>query len=207
MTFIMNRENQVGIFHGFCDKLPLVVSITGTPVNISLALLLVFAACGGRPKSSANAVTASASPVVMPAISRKVSSADVVKVSASDLEIAAGGSSEAIVHIAISDGYHINANPPTFPYLIATSVEAKPGKGVTIGKPVYPRPVRKKFSFAEIPLAVYEGAAAVKLPLQAAGDVAKGARMIPLVLRVQACDDQACYAPATIDLALHLTVK
>ena len=155
----------------------------------------------------ADVVPATESPVVMPAVSRKVSSADVVKASVSDLEIAAGGSSEAVVHLAISPGYHINANPPTFPYLIATAVEAGPSKGITSGKPVYPTPVTKKFSFAEKPLAVYEGDAAIKLPLQAAGDAAKGARIIRLMLHVQACDDSTCYAPAAIDSDLHLTVK
>lgn len=206
MTFI-NGKNRIGIFHGSSQTLKFVVGIVRRPVNTSLALLLLFAACGEKPRPSANVVPATESPVVMPAVSRKVSSADVVKASASDLEITAGGSSEAVVHIAISPGYHINANPPTFAYLIATAVEAGPSKGITGGKPVYPMPVTKKFSFAEKPLAVYEGEAVIKLPLQATGDAAKGARVIRLMLHVQACDDSTCYAPAAIYSDLHLTVK
>jgi len=202
-----NRKNRIGICHGSFPTLKFVVRIVRRPLNTPLALLLLFAACGERPRPSANVVPATDSPVVMPAVSRKVSSADVVKASTPDLEIAAGGSSEAVVHIAISSGYHINANPPTFPYLIATAVEAGPSKGITSGKPVYPTPITKKFSFAERPLAVYEGDAAIKLPLQAAGDAAKGARIIRLMLHVQACDDSTCYAPAAINSDLNLTVK
>ncbi|MEP6707543.1 MAG: protein-disulfide reductase DsbD domain-containing protein [Pyrinomonadaceae bacterium] len=174
--------------------------------GIMLGLPLILAACGNKQATLSN-LPADASPQATRAIARKVSSADVVKASASDLEIAAGGSSQAVVHIAISSGYHINANPPTFPYLIATAVEAGPSKGITSGKPLYPAPVAKKFSFAEKPLAVYESDAAIKLPLQAAGDAAKGARVIGLMLRVQACDDSTCYAPAAINSDLHLTVK
>jgi|SRR5438132_4675437 len=202
-----NRKDHVGIFRGSSPTFKFVVGIVRRPLNAPLALLLLFAACGEKPKPSVNVVPAKDSPVVMPAVSRKVSSADVVKASTPDLEIAAGGSSEAVVHIAISSGYHINANPPTFPYLIATAVEAGPSKGITTGKPVYPTPVTRKFTFAEKPLAVYEREAAIKLPLQAAGDAAKGARIIRLMLRVQACDDSTCYAPAAIDSDLHLTVK
>src|SRR6266516_369227 len=204
---MMKRRHHTGVFQRSFHRLKSVACIVRRPANTSLALLLLFAACERKPMPPADVVPPADSPIVMPAVSRKVSSADVVKVSSSDLEIAAGGSSEAVVHIAISSGYHINANPPTFPYLIATAVEAGPSKGITSGKPVYPTPVTKKFSFAEKPLAVYEGDAAIKLPLQVAGDAAKGARIIRLMLHVQACDDSTCYAPAAIDSDLHLTVK
>jgi hypothetical protein len=203
-----NRKDCVGIFRGCYSTLQFAVGIVRRPLTTPLALLLLFAACERKPMPPyPDAVPATASPVVMPAVSRKVSSADVVKASVPDIEIAAGGRSEAVVHLAVSPGYHINANPPTFPYLIATSVEAGPSKGITGGKPVYPTPVTKKFSFAEKPLAVYEGDAVIKLPLQAAADTAKGARVIQLMLRVQACDDSTCYAPAAINSDLHLTIK
>ena len=169
-------------------------------------LLLVCVACGTEPAAPPS-VPADVSPKATPAISRPVSSADVVKASVADAEITAGGSIDAKVLIAISQGYHINANPPTFRYLIPTAVEIAESKDITSGKPVYPAPVTKKFSFAEKPLSVYEGETAIKITLQATGDAGKGLRKIPIALRVQACDDSVCYAPAKIDLALHLTVK
>jgi DsbC/DsbD-like thiol-disulfide interchange protein len=131
----------------------------------------------------------------------------VVKVSSAVGEITAGKSGEAKVVLSISPGYHVNANPATFPYLIATAVTAGQSKGVTIGKPVYPAPVLKKFSFEKQQLSVYEGTATINLPLQAAGDVEKGPRSIPLTVRIQACDDAACYAPANLQSALAVTVK
>jgi len=130
-----------------------------------------------------------------------------VKASSPDTEIAAGGKAEAQVVISVSPGYHVNANPATFPYLIATAVEAGPGKGISVGKPVYPAAMQKTFSFEKHPLSVYEGTATIKLPIQSAGKTEKGSQSIPLKVRVQACDDAACYAPATLDLSLNVTVK
>lgn len=169
-------------------------------------LVLVCAACGDKPAPKPT-IPPDVSPQATPAISRPLSSLDVVKASVAEGEIAAGGSSEAKVLISISQGYHVNANPATFPYLIATAIEAGKSKGITVGKPVYPPPVMKKFSFEKQPLSVYEGAATIKLPLLAAGNAEKGARSIPLMGTVQACDDSVCYAPATLNLMLHLTVK
>ena len=170
-------------------------------------LLLVAAGCGNEPAPKP-AVPPEVSPLATPAISRPVSSADVVKASVAPVEISVGSSGEANVSISIAQGYHVNANPATFPYLIATAVTAEQSTGITVGKPVYPAALVKTFSFEkERPLSVYEGTTAVKLPLQLAGNAAKGPRSIPLAVRVQACDDAACYAPATLNAALQLTVK
>jgi hypothetical protein len=111
------------------------------------------------------------------------------------------------VRIEITKGYHINANPPTYAYLKATEVLVEPSEGITAGKPVYPASINKKFPFAESALAVYEDAAEIKVPLRAAGNAAKGERTLPLKLRVQACDDTACYPPGTVDLKLAVKIK
>ena len=110
----------------------------------------------------------------------------------------------ANVELVVAPGYHINANPPTFPYLIATEVQ--PGKvdGVTVAdKLTYPQPKMESFSFADRPLAVYEGSVTISIPLTVAAG-AKGQRTIPFKIRVQACDTDKCYPPATLDAALPI---
>jgi len=173
---------------------------------ILLCLLLISAACGDKPAPQP-AIPPDVTPQATPAISRPVSTLDVVKASVAASEIAAGRSGEATVLISISHGYHVNANPATFPYLIATAIEAGKSEGITVGPPVYPPAIVKKFSFEPQPLSVYEGDVTIKLPLRAAGNAAKGERPIFLMGQVQACDDSVCYAPATLNLTLHLTVK
>lgn len=112
----------------------------------------------------------------------------------------------ASLELVISPGFHVNANPATFPYLIATEVQPVKTEGVSVGdKLTYPAPKMKKFSFADQPLAVYEGNVTIPIPLTAAPG-AKGQRTIPFKIRVQACDEEKCYPPATLDAALAINL-
>src|SRR5260370_14946923 len=135
------------------------------------------------------------------------SSANVVKVRAADLSIPAGGNADATVMLSISPGYHINANPATFPYLIATAVNPGKAEGIIAGTPIYPIAQKKKFQFAEEPLAVYEGEAQIRLPLRVEADAGKGAPSLPIELTGRACDTEKCYAPDTLKTAITVDVK
>jgi DsbC/DsbD-like thiol-disulfide interchange protein len=135
------------------------------------------------------------------------SSADVVKGVLPDVSVNAGQSVNAAIKLSIKPGFHVNANPPTFSYLIPTEVTAAKVEGVTVGKPVYPAAVKRKFQFADQPLAVYEGEALVTLPLSVAAGAAKGPRSLPIKLRIQACDEQQCFPPSTLNTTLQIEVK
>lgn len=137
----------------------------------------------------------------------KVSSVSVVRVNPDQVDIPTGGSVEATVRIMIQSGYHINSNPPTYPYLKATELEVKPPEGISVGFISYPNPITKKFAFAEKPLAVYEGNTSVTVLLKASNSVARGAHPVAAKLNIQACDEQVCYPPGTLDLLISVTVK
>ena len=165
----------------------------------SLTMLVASAACS-RPAPN------SASPVGSPA-AQKITSEGVVKVAAQRVEIPAGGSAEATVRVTIQSGYHVNANPPTFSYLKATALEISPSDGVSVAFITYPKALDKKFAFSEQPLAVYEGDTDLKATLKSEKTANKGERSIPARLRIQACDDQVCYPPGTLELAIPVNVK
>lgn len=112
-----------------------------------------------------------------------------------------------VVRLAIEKGYHVNANPPTFPYLIATELEIAPAAGITAGKVSYPPAIKGKFAFADEPLAVYEGETQLKAELKADKSAKTGGQSLNAVLRIQACDDQVCYPPGKIDLQVPVTIK
>jgi len=139
---------------------------------------------------------------------KRISSLDVVRSADPRIEINAGSSGEVGVHLMIQQGYHINANPPTYPYLRATklTVGATPA-GISAGPVVYPKSLRRKFGFAEEPLDVYEGEIDLKLTLKVDKSTPKGETFIPVMIEVQACDDQVCYAPAIINLMIRPTIK
>jgi thiol:disulfide interchange protein DsbD len=167
-----------------------------TLIVFCAAVALFTAACAGQPANETKSAT------------EKIrTSADVVKISASAVELPSGGSAELAIPISIQPGYHVNANPATFDYLIATEVTVDKAEGLTFGKPVYPASEKRKFQFAEQPLAVYEGNLQIKLPIQAAPNAAKGKRSLALHLRVQACDEEKCFPPDTLQATPVIDLK
>ena len=132
------------------------------------------------------------------------SSADVVSFGGTGTAITGGNNGEALVMLTIEPGYHVNANPATYPYLIATEVTAGKVEGVEVGKAVYPPAKKQKFEFADEPLAVYEGQVEVRLPINVAS---KGSRSLPLNVRVQACDHEKCFPPASLNTSVSVEVK
>jgi DsbC/DsbD-like thiol-disulfide interchange protein len=172
-------------------------------ILISCALALVMVACGGNKSDNANAPSAPA----QSSTSEITSSASVVSVNVAAAGAAAGGTAEVVVKLTIKNGYHVNANPPSMAYLIPTELSIEPSTGITAGKPVYPSSITKKFAFSETPLAVYENEAAIKMPLEIAKTATAGERDLKAKLRVQACDDKACYKPSTIETSIPVTVR
>ena len=166
-----------------------------TPLAISLYLCLLVVGCT-KPQPPSNT---DAKP--------EVTSIGVVKATPRETKVDRGQSAEANVRLEIKNGYHLNANPPTFSYLIPAQLNVSPAAGITIDSVTYPNAVTKKFSFADQPLAVYEGEIDLKVRLSAAKSTPVGVHNLSAKLRVQACDDQVCYAPGTIDLTLPVNVK
>jgi Thiol:disulfide interchange protein DsbD, N-terminal len=134
-------------------------------------------------------------------------SIDVVKVSALPAEINRNGTADAVVQLNIQSGYHVNANPPTFPYLKATELELAQTRGISVNFIVYPDAITKSFAFADKPLAVYEGTTDIKVNLKADKSAQPGGQSLSGKLRVQACDEQVCYAPGTLDVSIPLNIK
>jgi len=100
---------------------------------------------------------------------------------------------EVVVTLQIEDGYHVNANPASYDYLIATSVAFD---GLTPTLLRYPEATLFKPSFAPAGLKVYEG----KVTLEASfpkGTVATD-REISAVISTQACNSEICLPPAKL---------
>lgn len=170
--------------------------------NTLIAIVcFLFAACA-KPAADKNqpASTGSKEP-------RQIASTDVVAANPEELTLAKGESAYAIVRLQIRNGYHINANPPTYPYLKATELELTPANGISVDFVSYPDPLTKKFEFAEEPLKVYEGETILKAMLQAGSAAEAGRHNLSGKLRVQACDDTVCYAPGVMDLSVPVNIK
>ena len=160
-----------------------------------LVPLLIVAGCGKQPATDVITST------------KRVASETVVTVEAPSVEINAGASAETNVRLKLDHGYHINANPASFPYLIATELNVPKADGISAAKVSYPQPLIKKFSFSEEPLAVYENEADLRVTLLADAAAKQGQTSLPAKLRIQACDDQVCYPPGTIDVWIPVTIR
>jgi thiol:disulfide interchange protein DsbD len=170
-----------------------------TPMlSTCLFLVLVASACSKRVQDPG----ASPSPEVP-----KISSESVVKAAVESVEIPVGGSNEAVVRVIVQPGYHINANPPTYPYLKATELDLTDTERVSVDYTYYPNPLVKKFAFAEEPLRVYEGETQLKVLLNAAKTAQKGNQSISGKLRIQACDDKVCYPPGLLEVVIPVVIK
>ena len=172
-------------------------------LTFSLFLVLALAGC----KHGIHSRTGERSPASSTTPAGISSSADVVGVRAADVSIPVGGNADATVTLSISPGYHVNANPATFSYLIPTAVDPGKAEGIIAGKPIYPVAQKEKFQFADEPLAVYESEVQIRLPLRVEVNAGKGARSLLVDVRVQACDSEKCYAPDTLKTMIVVDVK
>lgn len=180
------------------------------PRMILLALCaLLSSACASAPRPAADA-PADAPPTPPAPAARAAPSAtpapQIVTATAEETRLAPGGAGAAVVQLDIAEGWHVNANPPSDKFYIGTEVRAEPQEGITPGAPVYPPAVTRKFEFSDKPLAVYEGRAAVRLPLRAEATAAKGRRTVRARVRYQPCNDRECLQPRTIETLINVSV-
>ncbi|HET6980448.1 MAG TPA: protein-disulfide reductase DsbD domain-containing protein [Pyrinomonadaceae bacterium] len=156
--------------------------------------------CGKAPVNNTSTTNGSDEPP-------SINSVDVVKAIPNEATIAPGTSAETLLLIKITNGYHVNANPPSLPYLKPTVLEVSAAGGVAVESVTYPDPLMRKFSFSETPLKVYEGDTNLKVKLKADQKAAPGKHNLSAKLRVQACDDKVCYAPGVVDVLLPVNIK
>jgi hypothetical protein len=123
------------------------------------------------------------------------------------VKLDAGGAGQATVRLDIAPGYHVNANPASDKFYVATELRAESLAGVTAGKPVYPPGVQRKLGFEPKPLSLYEGSVQIKLPLRADANAARGRHTLRAKIRVQPCNDVACQQPREIDAPIPVTIN
>ena len=170
---------------------------------IILVLVCVMVGCAKAPAENSPATNATTNATEAPSIR----SVDVVKAAPQEVTLVAGEASDALVKLEIKNGYHVNANPPSYSYLKATELEITPADGISVQFMTYPDPLTKKFAFAEKPLAVYEGETTLKARLKADKSAKPGTHNLSAKLRVQACDEAVCYAPGTMDVTVPVKIK
>ena len=108
-----------------------------------------------------------------------------------------------LVDVIVAPGYHVQANPPAFPDLIALTLTLDPAPGVEIGAPVYPAPKRLHLEGSGETLLVLDGRFSIRIPVTRRS-TAPASIQIRGTLRYQGCDDVRCLFPRDIPVTLRL---
>ncbi len=117
-----------------------------------------------------------------------------------------GTSFQIAVVMKIRPGFHVNAREKSEDYLIATDLQAAIPAGFNSGEVSYPKGKLEKFAFSKIPLNVYQDTVILRMPVTALASAPLGEQHIPLKLRYQACSNELCLPPVTVDLDATLKV-
>jgi thiol:disulfide interchange protein DsbD len=118
-----------------------------------------------------------------------------------------GGAFQLAVVAKIRTGFHINARKPSADYLIPTDLRAElPAGFKAAGEVSYPNGELHTFAFTKTPLNVYQDKVVFRLPLSALADAPLGMQKIPLKLRYQACSNEVCLPPVTLNLEATVSV-
>ena len=144
---------------------------------------------------------ASAAPAAVAAIAATLLSAwatpppaNVVKLGGA-IETLEGGRTRARAILEVAPGFHINAHRPRQTFLIPTELTLVGG---SFGAPSYPEPVDMRLAFAgEESLLVYDGTVRISAESDRPPDGPVFAK-----LRYQACDEERCLPPRTIEALL-----
>jgi thiol:disulfide interchange protein DsbD len=111
-----------------------------------------------------------------------------------------GSTAQIAVVMKIRPGFHVNAREKSAEYLIATDLKSNLPAGFSAGDVAYPKGRLEKFVFSKTPLNVYQDTVILKMPLNVLATAPTGEQHIPLKLRYQACSQEICLPPVTLDV-------
>ena len=121
-------------------------------------------------------------------------------------EMRAGGKVEFPLNLKILKGFHIQSNPASEEYLIATTVKLEPTEGITPDAPIYPKGIAFRIKGSEKEITTYENEIAIKIPIQADTSASTGDRILKGTVRYQGCDATTCFPPTILPFEVKLIV-
>ncbi len=124
--------------------------------------------------------------------------------------MAAGdGRGQLQVDLDIQDGWHVNAHQPLQETLIPTVLSLDgDAPAWQLGLVEYPQPEIVRLGFQQEPLALYQGRVQIRAGLELRSPAAMDKpHLVPVQLRLQACNDRVCLPPETLTLRAPLPYR
>jgi len=113
---------------------------------------------------------------------------------------------EARVSLQVRSGYHANSNAPNEDYLIPLRLKWESGPLAAVDV-VYPTPEEKSYPFSTKPVSVFTGAFQVVTRFKGDATAPAGPGVLVGKLRYQACSEDTCYRPATLEIRLPYEIR
>jgi len=130
-----------------------------------------------------------------------------VQVEAVPVEANPGGEAEILLRIDVLPGWHINAHRPSQGFLVPTTLKFAELSEIQIVEERWPDPKVRRLRFSEVPLELYEGAVEVILRIRVKPGVPPGTYVLRGELRYQACNDEVCVPPTSVEVAIPVEVR
>ena len=113
---------------------------------------------------------------------------------------------ESRLSVDLRRGYHVNSNAPNDDYLIPLRLrwEAGPLESVEV---LYPKPEERNYPFSSKPVSVFTGEFQILTRFKVGASAPAGPGVLVGKLRYQACSDDTCYRPVTLEIRLPYEIR
>jgi len=122
------------------------------------------------------------------------------------LVVKKGGTATAKLTASLNEGFHANSHTPSEPNLIPLTLTWQPGPLEAVNT-VYPTPQLEKYAFSPKPISVVTGEFVLATKFKVAANAEPGAATMVGKLRYQACNNESCFPPKTVEVKLPVTIR
>jgi hypothetical protein len=116
------------------------------------------------------------------------------------------GAAEVKLAVHIQNGYHVNSDTPAEDYLIPLRLKWEAGP-LAPDAVVFPKAETQKYEFSQKPLSVFTGDFQVTARFKVDPKAAPGPGVLVGKLRYQACSNNTCYRPTTVEIRLPYDIQ
>jgi DsbC/DsbD-like thiol-disulfide interchange protein len=114
-----------------------------------------------------------------------------------------GGTVEQVLKVTVRDGYHVNSDKPIDEFIIPLKLTWT--GPLEVKQVIFPK--AEEINVNGQKLTVFTGSFPVRTQLSIPASAAKGKTTVTGKLRYQACSNEMCLRPTTVDIELPLTIE
>lgn len=117
-----------------------------------------------------------------------------------------GSVAEVKLNVQLMPGFHVNSDKPADEYLIPLRLRWEPGP-LAATEVVFPKPETRSYSFSQKPVTVFTDKFPIITKFKAGPGAPVGPGFLTGKLRYQACTEDRCYPPKTVEIKLPYSIQ